>query len=381
MANIIDYLKWRGDIPFTQVPLNEIDSLILSRVSYFPFDDLIEENEQIAITEAYNRFIQNEQKGRILQIDDLDLFPMLAKSERFGEVILTDYINKVDVEQEKQFSAITMLLPNKLIYVSYRGTDNTLIGWKEDFNMSFSSHVPSQKDSVKYLDEIVKKYSGNIIVGGHSKGGNLAVYASTFCDKKTKKRIVEVYNEDGPGFDDDIICTDQYKEIIEKVHTYIPQSSVIGRLLNHEEAYTVVQSTANGIMQHDLYSWQVLGSKFVSLEEVTNGSEFVDQTIKGWVKSVSPEQRAQFIDILFEILNSTEAYTLTELSSKKFATARAILKKYQNIDDESKKLISKTLHALLSIVKDNIKNIKNIDTKEHYRYNILIKSKEKKEVY
>lgn len=381
MANIIDYLKWRGDIPFTQVSLNEIDSLILSRVSYFPFDNLIEENEQITITEAYNRFIQNEQKGRILQIDDLDLFPILAKSERFGELILTDYINKIDVEQEKQFSAITMLLPNKLIYVSYRGTDNTLIGWKEDFNMSFSSHVPSQKDSVKYLDEIVKKYSGNIIVGGHSKGGNLAVYASTFCDKKTKKRIVEVYNEDGPGFDDDIICTDQYKEIIEKVHTYIPQSSVIGRLLNHEEAYTVVQSTANGIMQHDLYSWQVLGSKFVSLEEVTNGSEFVDQTIKGWVKSVSPEQRAQFIDILFEILNSTEAYTLTELSSKKFATARAILKKYQNIDDESKKLISKTLHALLSIVKDNIKNIKNIDTKEHYRYNILIKSKEKKEVY
>lgn len=358
MANIIDYLKWRGDIPFTQVPLNEIDSLILSRVSYFPFDDLIEENKQITITEAYNRFIQNEQKGRILQIDDLDLFPMLAKSERFGELILTDYINKIDVEQEKQFSAITMLLPNKLIYVSYRGTDNTLIGWKEDFNMSFSSHVPSQKDSVKYLDEIVKKYSGNIIVGGHSKGGNLAVYASTFCDKKTKKRIVEVYNEDGPGFDDDIICTDQYKEIIEKVHTYIPQSSVIGRLLNHEEAYTVVQSTANGIMQHDLYSWQVLGSKFVSLEEVTNGSEFVDRTIKGWVKSVSPEQRAQFIDILFEILNSTEAYTLTELSSKKFTTARAILKKYQNIDDESKKLISKTLHALLSIVKDNVK--KNI---------------------
>lgn len=379
MSNIIDYLKWRGDIPFTQVPLNEIDSLILSRVSYFPFDDLIEENEQITITEAYNRFIQNEQKGRILQIDDLDLFPMLAKSERFGEVILTDYINKVDVEQEKQFSAITMLLPNKLIYVSYRGTDNTLIGWKEDFNMSFSSHVPSQKDSVKYLDEVVKKYSGNVIVGGHSKGGNLAVYASTFCDKKTKKRIIEVYNEDGPGFDDDIICTDQYKEIIEKVHTYIPQSSVIGRLLNHEESYTVVQSVANGIMQHDLYSWQVLGSKFVSLEEVTNGSEFVDQTIKGWVKSVSPEQRAQFIDILFEILNSTEAYTLTELSSKKFTTARAILKKYQNIDEESKKLISKTLHALLSIVKDNVKNLKNIDIKEHYHYNIFIKAKEKKE--
>lgn len=355
MSNIIDYLKWRGDISFSQVSLNEIDSLILSRLSYFPFDNLIDENEQITIEEAYKRFIKNEKKGKILQEDDLDLFPLLAQSERFKNLNISDYINKLDKEQEKQFSAITIFLPNELIYVSFRGTDNTLIGWKEDFNMSFSSHVPSQKESVKYLNEITRKYNGDIIVGGHSKGGNLAVYASTFASENTKNRIREIYNEDGPGFDDDITCTEEYKTMITKVHTYIPQSSVIGRLLNHEEAYTVVQSVANGIMQHDLYSWQVLGSKFISLAEVTNGSQFVDETIKGWVKEVSPEQRAQFIDTVFEILSSTDASTLSELSSKKFTTAKVLFKNYQNIDNESKKLISKTVKALLEIVKQNVK--------------------------
>lgn len=353
MANIIDYLRWRGDILFSQVPLNEIDSLILSRISYFPFDNLFQGEKKLTIEKAYQRF-KREKNKTVLQVDDLDLFPILASCARYKDLVLLDYINKVEPKEEKQFSAITICLPNNILYVSFRGTDNTLIGWKEDFNMSFSSHVPSQKDSKAYLDDIASKYDGDIIVGGHSKGGNLAVYAATFCNDKTKKRIKEVYNEDGPGFDDDIIQTEEYQKMIKKVHTYIPQSSVIGRLLNHQEAYTVVQSTANGIMQHDLYSWQLLGSEFISVEEVTNGSLLVDKTIKDWVKEVSPKQRAQFIEVLFDILNCTEATTLEELSTKKIATARILVRRYQSIDDENKELISKTMHALLGIIKNNL---------------------------
>ena len=142
--------------------------------------------------------------------------------------------------------------------------------------------------------------------------------------------------------------------MIRKVHTYIPQSSVIGRLLNHQETYTVVQSIANGIMQHDLYSWQVMGSKFISLEEVTSGSLLVDKTIKDWVKEVSPKQRAQFVEVLFEILNITESTTLEDLSNKKIATTRLLVKRYQSIEDDNKELISKTIHALLGIIKNNV---------------------------
>ncbi len=364
MANILDYLTWRGDIPFSQVPLNEIDSLILSRISYFPFDNLFQGEEKITIEKAYKRF-RKEKDKTVLQVDDLDLFPAVAKCARYKDLVLLDYINKVEPKEEKQFSAITICLPNHILYVSFRGTDNTLIGWKEDFNMSFSSHVPSQKDSKAYLNNIASKYEGDIIVGGHSKGGNLAVYAATFCNDEIKKRIKIIYNEDGPGFDDDIIQTVEYQKMIQKVHTYIPQSSVIGRLLNHQETYVVVQSTANGIMQHDLYSWQVLGSKFVSVKNVTDKSLLVDKTIKEWVKTVPADQRAQVVEVLFEIINSTDATTLEELSNKKIATARLLIKNYQNIDSENKVLISKALHSLLGIVKENVMmNISNKNSKK-----------------
>ena len=216
--------------------------------------------------------------------------------------------------------------------------------------MSFKSHVASQLDSVKYLEEIAKEYPNiKLRVGGHSKGGNLAVYAAVFSNDSVKNRIINVYNNDGPGFSDEIIKLDEYKNMIKKVHTFIPQSSVFGRLLNHEEKYTVLESVQTGIMQHDLYSWQVLGNEFVRVDEITDGSEFVNETIRGWLSKVSPEQREQF----FAILNNTNAHRMHELSENWFVNAKTILKTYKNIDEESKKIITETLFCLFSIAKDN----------------------------
>ena len=248
MSNILDYLDWR-DISLKKVEFNEIDNLILSRLSYFPFDGIVEEDELITIKESYQKYKNNGTVGRILQEEDIDLFPRLANSERFGNLKLTNYINKLDPIQEKQFSAITIIMPDDTIYVAYRGTDNTIIGWKEDFNMSFCELVPAQIDAVSYLEDVAEKYVNKIRVGGHSKGGNLAVYAATFCKEFVKARIINVYNNDGPGFCDKVIKSKQYKEILEKVHTFIPQTSIIGRLLNHEEKTTILKSEEIGIMQ------------------------------------------------------------------------------------------------------------------------------------
>ena len=312
MANVCDYVKWRGDITLEQSKFNEIDNLILSRFSYFPFDKIIKENEVVTIKELSKRFQkQDVTKLPILWKDDVDLFPLMGESERFGKLLATKYINKIDPEQEKQFAAITVLMPDDTIFVSYRGTDNTIVGWKEDLNMSFKSHIASQISAKKYLEMIAEEYSDKKIrIGGHSKGGNIAVYAATFASSIIKDRIINVYNNDGPGFCDDVIGTLEYQDMINKVHTYIPQSSVIGRLMNHREKYTVVESVQKGIMQHDLYSWQVLGTKFITLEEVTNGSEFVDKTIKEWLENVEPEKREQVIDVVFDILNATDAQTM-----------------------------------------------------------------------
>ena len=354
MPNINDYIKWRGDLELNVSEFNEIDSLILARFSYLPFESLMKKEEELTIEELSKRFEKaDKNKLEILWPDDSDLLPLLGQSKRFGKMIATDFLNKFDPEQEKQFSAITVLLPDDTIFISYRGTDNTIIGWKEDFNMSFKSHIASQLDSVKYINDIAKKYQNNIRIGGHSKGGNLAVYAAVFAAEEAKKRIINVYNNDGPGFCDDVIETPEYQEMIKKVHTYIPQSSVIGRLMNHREKYTVVESVQKGIMQHDLYSWEVLGKEFVTLEEVTNGSEFVDKTIKQWLDDVDPKQREIVIDTIFDILSTTEAESMIQIREKWFKNVGIILKNYKNLDEDSKKMIGEIVRKLVIVAKDN----------------------------
>ena len=356
MANVCDYVRWRGDLTLEQSEFNEIDNLILARFSYFPFDKIIRENEIATIKELSRRFSnQDVTKLPILWKDDVELFPLMGNSKRFGGMLATKYINKIDAEQEKQFSAITVLMPDGTIYVSYRGTDNTIVGWKEDFNMSFKSHIASQISAKQYLEEIAKEYpSSKIIIGGHSKGGNIAVYAATFASKDVKDRIINVYNNDGPGFCEDVIETTEYQEILPRVHTYIPQSSIIGRLMNHKEKYTIVESVQRGIMQHDLYSWQVLGKEFVTLKKLTNESEFIDKTIKDWLENVEPEKREQVIDAVFEILNTTEAQTMKELKANWFANAKTILGTYKNIDSDTKEMVWQTVNELLKVAKNNI---------------------------
>ena len=356
MANVCDYVRWRGDLTLEQSEFNEIDNLILARFSYFPFDKIIRKNEIATIKELSRRFSnQDVTKLPILWKDDVELFPLMGDSKRFGGMLATKYINKIDAEQEKQFSAITVLMPDDTIYVSYRGTDNTIVGWKEDFNMSFKSHIASQISAKQYLEEIAKEYpSSKIIIGGHSKGGNIAVYAATFASKDVKDRIINVYNNDGPGFCEDVIETAEYQEILSRVHTYIPQSSIIGRLMNHKEKYTIVESVQKGIMQHDLYSWQLLGKEFVTLKKLTNESEFIDKTIKDWLENVEPEKREQVIDAVFEILNTTEAQTMKELKANWFANAKTILGTYKTIDNDTKEMVWQTVNELLKVAKNNI---------------------------
>ena len=352
MANIFDYMDWR-DISIKKVEFNEVDNLILARLAYFPFDGIVD-NSEISLEDAYKKYLSQGTVGRILQKEDIDFFPKIAKSKRFGKIKLSNYINNLDLLQEKQFSAITLILPDNTIYISYRGTDDTIVGWKEDFNMSFNPVVPAQIEAKNYLEKIANKYNNPIRIGGHSKGGNLAVYSAAFCSSNIQDRIINIYNNDGPGFHDSIINSPGYKNILNKITTYMPQTSIIGRFLDHQENMVILKSTQTGIMQHDLYSWQLVGKKFTR-DELTNSSEFIDQTITNWLKEVKPEQREKFVDIFFEILNTTEVKTLSEFSNKKFTNAITMLKTYKNIDEESKEIMMKTLNEFLKIAKNNIK--------------------------
>lgn len=352
MGNIFDYLKWR-DIELEKVEFNQIDALILSRLSYLPFDGLIEENEKITIKECFERYEIVGERGNILIEADVDLFPALAKSKRFGNLYISNYVNNIDKNRDLQFSAITVFLPDRTMAVLFRGTDSTLVGWKEDFNMSFSKSVPAQLEAVKYLENMYSKYKKNMIVIGHSKGGNLSVYSSAFCNKKAKKNILDIYNFDGPGFMDEIIESDEYKEIIDRIHNVIPESSIIGRMLKHKGKLTVVKSTEKGIMQHDLYSWQLLGDKFIEAK-LTASSEFVDKTLTEWLQNVNPEQRKYFVDIIFEIFEATGATRFSDLNQQKLSATKTIISKYQELDETSKKYVNTAMNMFVKSGKDNI---------------------------
>lgn len=352
MPNIFDYLKWR-DLKLEKVEFTEVDNLILSRLAYFPLDNAVED-EEITVKDAYEKYLTVKRKGRILQEEDTELFPLLANSIRFGKLKLTEYVNKIDLNNEEQFSAVTILMPNDTICVSYRGTDNTIVGWKEDLNMSFKELVPAQTTAKNYLNKIAEKYKDKqIIVGGHSKGGNLAVYAAAYCEPKIQERIIKVYNNDGPGFCDKVVNSEEYNRILNKVHTYIPKSSIIGRLLNHKEETTILESTETGIMQHDLYTWQLIGGNFIKAE-LTNSSEFIDKTLTDLLLNVSVEQRSLCIDVLFEVLNATKAETLSEINENKFSNIMTMIKTYKNLDEENKEIVTKVLNVLLKIGRNNI---------------------------
>ena len=363
MPNILDYIKWRGDLNFNQSEFNNVDNLILSRFSYLPLDNLLGGlNEIITIRDAYLKWMKLGIKEEdILQKEDKDLFPALANSKRFGDLKITRFVNKIDEKEEKQFSAVTIFVPDGTIYIAYRGTDNTLVGWKEDFNISLDIDIPSQKEAVKYLESVYKTLNKKMRVGGHSKGGNLAMYASIFCKEEIKKEIIEVYNNDGPGLSKEIVMGEIYKNALGKIKSFIPQTSIIGKLMYHEEKYYIVKSTQKGIMQHDLYSWQIEGKDFVYLKEITNESEFVDEVIKEWTTKFTPKQRSEFINIVYEILKETNSETIYEMSKNRFKTVGALIKAYHSTNKKNKQIISQTLLELFGITKNNV--FKNINEK------------------
>ena len=346
MSNINDYLLWRGDLSFEKSPFNQIDDIILARFSYMPFNKIkMEETETIESIYLKLKSFKNEDFG---YNGDMDLITRMGQSLRFKNLKVTNFEINVDKKSEKQFSAITVHLDDNNMYISFNGTDSSIVGWKEDFNLSFMENIPSQIAGLEYSKKIMNKYLKKAKIGGHSKGGNIAMYSAIGLPQELKDRVISVSNYDGPGFTQKMVESENYKSILNKITTYIPQSSIIGRILEHRENCIVVESTEKGIYQHDIFSWQVLGTNVVTINNVTNDSEFFDKTISTWLQQTTPEQRKIFIDTVFELFDSTNVLTFKEFSNSKFKNINTILKSYSTIGEEDKKLLSKMIFEFLS---------------------------------
>ena len=307
MANMFDYIRWRGDLTFTQDPPNSVDALIFSSLAYIQYGGRVEAEPYTPVylreaAEAYFALEDHEERVRVK--NDLDLLHAAASSARFGYTKIYLYRDLFIPEQETQFAAMTFLLDDGSAFLAFRGTDYSLVGWKEDFNMSFQQTVPAQRLAVQYTREVAAEYLAPLRLGGHSKGGNLAVFAAARSAPMVQQRILEVYNNDGPGFTKYMMGDPGYLAMVPRIKTYIPQSSVIGMLLEHEEPYTVIRSKSVSLLQHDPYSWELMGREFERMQEVTEESQFLDTTIKTWFAEMTNQERNQLVDVMFTLLGT-----------------------------------------------------------------------------
>ena len=316
MGNQLDYLRWRGDLSLAQSPFGAVDALILSALAYIHFDGLVsaEPGEYVPLGQTAQAYLDlpPARRGRCRCERDLELLEVLAESPRFAPMALARCVSRFVPREETQFAALTILPGDGSAFLAFRGTDGTLVGWKEDFNLSFLDVVPAQLEAAEYIQEFAENFPGPLRLGGHSKGGNLAAAGAALCPMKTRDRIETVWSFDAPGFTSYLLTRPGYQELRTRIRSFVPKSSVVGLLLTHEEPYTVVDSDQKGLFQHDLYSWQVLGPDFVRLEDVDEGSHLIDRTLKNWLAGLTNEQRETVVDTLYELLSSGDAKTVKE---------------------------------------------------------------------
>lgn len=366
MGNIIDYIE-NNMSGMTDEEFNTVDSLVLSKLSYIRFENIVQDQHKRAQyvriadlprAEMFDSMLQN-----IREIENNKRFLFaLASSPRFRDIRMNFYINKLDAQSEKQFSAVTYLLEDKTAYIAYRGTDATLVGWKEDFNMAFISPVPSQEEGVKYINAVARRIPlfHRIRVGGHSKGGNLAVYSAINCSPSVQKRIINVYNHDGPGFKDSIFESAEFLKIKDRIKTTLPESSLVGMLLQHHEDYAVVKSSRHGIMQHDPFTWIVENNDFAYADTISNGAMYRSKTLNQWLNSMDDEKRKMLVDALFQVIEKTENDDFKELFKDWHSGITAMLGALRNVDAESKKFIYQTASELVKLSFSNLRQRKAI---------------------
>lgn len=360
-TNVIDYLRWRGDLTFDQDPFNEVDGLLLCVVSYINFFNIPELNARDpALAMPISSICavlgeENEQQG-LSALDYISVMKQMSASRRFADLRLFAYESTHDEEREMQFGALSFLLPDNSVYAAFMGTDRSLVGWKEDFNMSFLATVPSQDRAEAYAQEIAEACPDRQLrLGGHSKGGNLAVWAAAKLPEEIQTRLAGVYNNDGPGFGNDLLETPGYRRVADRVLTLIPESSIIGVLMDHPDDYEIIDSSYYAVMQHEPLSWVVLGNRFVRQEKRTLVGKLSDSVLREWFASMTPQERETFVEALFDVLSKGGKITSLEELPGGLAGGAALLRSLADADEEHRSAVFEGLRLLMGEIREGLK--------------------------
>ncbi len=356
MENMLDYLDWRGDVPVDVDGFNEVDNLILAKLSHIEFQGIVPPPGKGAgvrlcdAAEAYcaGHGTSGREMGALVPRDIPELLHRAADCERFRGMRLSGYEEVLDEVNEEQFAALTVEIGDGTVYCAFRGTDDTLVGWKEDFNMGVLETVPSQRRALAYLLYAARRFPRKKLrVGGHSKGGNLAVYSAVYATESVQKRIVQVYDNDGPGFRSDLTELPEYAHVAPRILTFKPQGSIVGQILEHSHTVTVVHSGGTGIGQHNGFTWEVRGRSFVHLPDFSREGRVTGETFESVAADLSIEQRKAFVDAMYGVLTGTGARTLSDLSEEKLKSAAGMLKSYRGLDEQTRQAVSKSLLLLV----------------------------------
>ena len=376
MSNILDYVAWRGDLSFEDSPFNEIDSLILCQILYLNFDGLMKSrdfsssiplHELAEIFKNSPDFEARSDTGLLINKLSSQLLLEAAKTVRFGNILATGYDSIIDLKKEEQFAAMTYIIEKKQLFVAYRGTDDTVVGWKEDCNLAIMNEVPAQKDAVLYLQDVASNLKGTITVAGHSKGGNLAVFASALCDKKIKNRIEKIYNNDGPGFTEKRLESQEFYEIIPKLCSFYPQLSIVGMIFRHKGCFQVVESDESGVMQHDPFSWHIKGKEFVQVDGFDKASKLFYDSFNKWIDILSTKDREIFVETLFEIIHATGAKTNSEIKANMFKNSVKILAALRKLSPELRKIMEEVLKSLFHIVHEDLPSFSELEKERNLK--------------
>lgn len=353
LGNIINYLEKKGNISFRESPFNEVDNLVLCQLSYVDFAGIVpdlESGKSVTIQDANEAYLYKHYgeelstSKSLLKTAPLTLKAM-AKGKRYKNAKLSCYANEIDEASQKQFSALKIELGDGTIFIAFRGTDDNIVAWQESYNLCYEI-IPSQIEAAEYLENAIGKSKKKIRIGGHSKGGNLAVYAAMKSSDKIRKKIVEIFNNDGPGFTEEIVQSYEYKRICGKITRYTPEFSIFGSLFEHDDRHIIVSSNSKGIQQHDLMNWEISGSKLVYLPTNAEKSVVISDSIIKWINDLKKTQRKAIGQSLFGELRKKGMKKVYDISVDDPKNIYKILGAIKNISKPTKSALSSLLFSL-----------------------------------
>ena len=351
MGNIVSYLRWRGDLSLEQYPFNEVDNLVLSTLAYVNLTDVVPVQGQgtsVTICEAAEIYFEKHDDAELASLKSTFIAPPIllkdiAATNRFCNARLSEYVDVIN--EATQFAALTISLDDNTYYIAFRGTDTTIVGWREDFQMSFQT-VPAQKMAVGYLEAVIPDHEQCFRIGGHSKGGNLAVYAAAQCKDNIKGQIMAVYDNDGPGFSSDVLTSTEYQSIQSKIIRIIPEFSVVGMLFEHNPPHKIIASSAVGIMQHDPMTWEISGDSFIAKDELTPRCRFLNQIFDTWIESADAPHRERFTKDFFDALGAGGATHMAQVANGGMNGFETVLTAFIKSDAKTKNVVGKFFQAL-----------------------------------